>query len=166
MAAEETRRTSTTSMLVYILITIMFATVGTIAGFRLMMAWPALMGETQPAQAQPTAIIAPRPAYQPAPVVAPAPIPGIAQNAATAQAEYDAAVRAAEPVPNVGQGERVVINERPAEERQGAGENVPTAEPVVENSGIFGSKPLLTNPQADHTCKHGQVWTERGCKNP
>jgi hypothetical protein len=97
-------------------------------------------------------------------------IPGVAQNAATAQALYDAAVQAGEqaaPVPNVGQGAPVEIISKPAE-RQPAGDNVPTAEPVqqAESGGMFGSKPALINPQADHQCKHGQAWTEKGCKNP
>lgn len=104
-----------------------------------------------------------------APLAVPA-LPGVAQNAATAQALYDAAVEAGEPQPNTNltnDPAPVVVQSKPVE-RMPAGENVPTSEPIqpAESGGIFGSKPVLINPQVDQQCKHGQVWTERGCKNP
>jgi hypothetical protein len=156
-------------------------------GLGLFIGWPGisaavqarLAGQPVVLPAAPTAIIAPRPpvsapAFQPpaAAPAAPAAIPGIAQNAATAQALFDAAVQAAEqaaPLPNTGQSEPATIGEKPADGRQGAGENVPTAKPIqpAESGGIFGSKPVITNIQETHECKHGQSWVEgKGCKNP
>jgi len=180
MAAEETtpRRPPFLAILLnYLSYLILFA----VCIAMLIVAWPLVRANLsgQPLAAPPvapTAIIAPRapsaPISQPAPIVAP-PIPGIAQNAATAQAEYDAAVRAAEqqaaPVPNTGQSVPVVINEKPAGARQPSGDNVPTAEPIqpAESNDQFGSKPVLVNPQETHTCLHAQVWVDgKGCKNP
>lgn len=151
-----------------------------IVGITLYMAWPMLVarmgGSVQiPALVFPTAAVV-RPQTAPAPFsgtipVQADPIPGIAQNAATAQAMFDAAVRAAAPVPNVdttNDSAPVMRQAKPAE-RQPAGENVPTAEPVQqwESGEIFGSKPVVVNPQETHECKHGQVWIEgKGCKNP
>ncbi len=174
MAAEPTtRRPSPLAVLMnYLAYLFLFA----VCIAMLIIAWP-LVRERLPGQplaippAAPTAIIAPRPAYQP-PVAAPAaPIPGIAQNAATAQALFDAAVQAGEqaaPIPNVGQGAPAVIGERP-NAREAAGDNAPTAEPIApaESGGIFGSKPVLVNPQETHQCNHGQQWVDgKGCKNP
>lgn len=170
MAANEptaARKPMTITGLVFLIIVgLLIVATGTIAGFRLMMEWPAING----AKIAPTAIIAltpqsiapQRPLTDPA--AAPA-LPGIAQNAATAQALFDAAVRAGETVPNVGQSEPVILQSKPVE-RMPAGENVPTAEPLVENSGIFGSKPAVVDVQGTQQCKHGQIWTARGCKNP
>lgn len=42
--------------------------------------------------------------------------------------------------------------------RQPAGDNVPTAEPVVEGAPVV-------NVQETHECRHGQIWTDSGCKN-
>jgi hypothetical protein len=98
---------------------------------------------------------------------APAPLSIDAYNA-TATAQYNEVVNPSAPVPNVGQGAPVETISKPAE-RMPAGDNVPTAEPVqqAESGGMFGSKPVLINPRADHTCKHGQKWVEgKGCKNP
>jgi hypothetical protein len=82
---------------------------------------------------------------------------------ATATAAWDAA----QPVQNVGQGEPVTIGQR-TNEREPAPAVVPTAEPVVEGSAddLFGSKPAVVNPQETHECRHTQVWTDSGCKNP
>jgi hypothetical protein len=149
-----------------------------VCGAMLFLAWPLIQAQltttttTAPA-ALPTASVAPpRPQAAPAALPAEIAIPGVAQNAATAQALYDAAVQAGEqPVQNVdltNDSAPVIVQSKPAERRP-AGENVPTAEPVVpaESGGIFGSKPVLINPQADHTCKHGQIWIDgKGCKNP
>lgn len=142
------------------------------------LAWPMLVSEFQSRVGLSVPTISPPPTAQPvrpqlAPVqpqlAAPA-IPGIAQNAATAQAAYDAAVRAAETQPNVNttnDSAPVVVESKPAE-RMPAGANAPTAEPIApaESGGIFGSKPVVTDPQATHECRHGQVWTDAGCKNP
>lgn len=45
---------------------------------------------------------------------------------------------------------------------------VPTSEPIptADPNSQFGSKPAVVNPQRDHQCLHGQIWTARGCKNP
>lgn len=173
MAANEptTRRMSTTGVLVYFLVTIMFATVGTIAGIRLITVWPALMGGAVQPTAAPTAYVVPtQPARLPISDPAPLVLPGIAQNEATAQTLFDAAVQAGEPaapVENVGQGDApAVISERPADERQPSGENVPTAEPIV--TSMFGSNSAdpPVNVQETQQCKHGQVWVDgKGCKN-
>lgn len=104
-----------------------------------------------------------------------APLPGIAQNEATSTAMYQATAQASlvnsAPPPNIdttNDSAPLSREQRPAD-RQPAGENVPTAEPIVqgESGGMFGSKPVLVNPQATHTCRHGQVWADgKGCKNP
>jgi hypothetical protein len=95
------------------------------------------------------------------PAVVPTAIPGIAQNEATATAQYNEAVRRS-------QNGAVVLPENDPQpvqliqvetERQAAGDNVPTAEPVQEGAPVV-------NIQETHECKHGQVWTENGCKNP
>lgn len=146
-----------------------------ICGVMLFLAWPVIHARLSGMPAVtlptlPTAAIA-LPARPPAPLSAPlaAPaLPGIAQNAATAQALYDAAVEAGETQPNVGQSEPAILQSKPVE-RMPAGENVPTSEPIVpaESGGIFGSKPVIVNVQETHTCKHGQVWIDgKGCKNP
>jgi hypothetical protein len=75
---------------------------------------------------------------------------------ATAQAQYQEAISA--PVENTGQSVPVQLVTKPSA-RQPAGDNVPTAEPLVEGAPIV-------NIQATQQCLHGQTWTERGCKNP
>lgn len=151
-----------------------------VCGAMLFLAWPLIQAQigippasTTGPLAQPTAMIAPqRPQAAPAVLPAAPAIPGVAQNAATAQALFDAAVRAADqPVPNAdltNDPAPVLLESKPVERMPASG-NVPTAEPVIqaESGGIFGSKPVVVNPQESHTCKHGQVWIEgKGCKNP
>jgi hypothetical protein len=95
-------------------------------------------------------------------------VDGIAQNAATAQAMFDAAVLAGETVPNInatGESAPALLVTKPSV-REGAGENVPTAEPLVQNNDQFGSKQEPINIQETHTCLHGQVWSGKGCRNP
>lgn len=96
-------------------------------------------------------------------------------NMATAQAQADAAYATAVagtervPVPNTGQGEPAVLGQRVADDRQPAPAYAPTAEPLPQTQvdGAFGSKPAPpVDIQATHQCKHGQVWTDAGCKNP
>lgn len=91
---------------------------------------------------------------------------------ATAQAAYQEAVNAAAaPVPNqnnTGDTGPAMLVSKPAE-RQPAGANVPTAEPLTqaENTDQHGSKSKPENIQETKTCQHGQVWIDgRGCKNP
>ena len=101
-----------------------------------------------------------RPAVQPAPEVLTVPttgviyhtdpvvvptmqaLPGVAQNEATSAAMYQATVAAvdvpAQPAP---------VNVTVPSDRV-----LPTIEPI--------------NIQATHTCLHGQVWTDSGCRNP
>ncbi len=155
-----------------------------IVGLTLFLGWPGIvatfqarMGGAPPAQPTAPAVATPRVAA-PAPLSdtigsQAAPIPDIAQNGATASAMYDATAQAANVLsvpPNVDTtGDSApLIHESQASDRQGAGENVPTAEPIVEpqSGGIFGSKPVVVNPQETHQCLHGAVWTEAGCKNP
>lgn len=157
------------------------------------LAWPMLLHEfqtrtgmappTAPALTQPTMPAAPLARPQPAPASAPVSAPAqavptasLAQIEATSLAIYQATASAAElhtmPVPNTditGDAAPIVLDQQSAEERHAAGDNVPTAEPVqqAESSGMFGSKPVLVNPQETHECKHGQVWVgEQGCRNP
>lgn len=156
------------------------------------LAWPMLLHEfqtrsgivqpTAPALVQPTTPAAPLARPQAAPISAPAapvqavPTASLAQIEATSMAVYQATAAAAElhtmPVPNTditGDPGPIVLDQQRAEERHAAGENVPTAEPVTqaESGGMFGSKPVLVNPQETHECKHGQVWVDdRGCRNP
>jgi hypothetical protein len=90
---------------------------------------------------------------------------------ATSVAVYEATAQASltAPVPNVNPAPAPAqLGSRPATERQAAPDVVPTAEPVTqaESGGIFGSKPAIVAPQETHECRHGQVWTARGCKNP
>lgn len=120
-----------------------------------------------PQLAPATAVIAPqrpanRPASAPAPAALPAatPIPGICQDQACADAAYQAAVEAAEQ-PAVVHPDNVivpvVIQERTFERTPPPppGE-APMAEPVAGPVDIQGT----------HQCRHGQVWTDAGCKNP
>jgi hypothetical protein len=91
---------------------------------------------------------------------------------ATAQAAYQQAVNAAAmPVPNIDTTGDTSPNVRVSvpSERQPAGENVPTAEPLTQpqNTSQHGSKSKPVNIQETKTCLHGQVWIDgRGCKNP
>ena len=126
--------------------------------------------------ATPTTGTAPRatlPAYQPRPAAPAQPAAATAQPAidaynATAEAQYQEAISAPAPVENIGQGERVVLEQRAAPERLPAGDNVPTAMPLPQpdNSGAFGSKSKPVNIQETKTCLHGQVWVNPGCRNP
>ena len=126
---------------------------------------------------QPTIQVQPTPRTLPPPrvpiqtggsVSAPVSVPSqIESYNATATAQYQEAINA--PVENVGQSAPVVINSKPAESRQPAGDNVPTAEqlPQPESGSTFGSKRVLVNPQETHQCLHGQKWVDgKGCKNP
>jgi hypothetical protein len=96
-------------------------------------------------------------------------VDGIAQNAATAQAMFDAAVAAGEDVPNInatGESAPALLVSKPSV-REGAGANVPTAEPLVQTNERFGSKAAPVDIQATKECKHGQVWVDgKGCRNP
>lgn len=91
----------------------------------------------------------------------PAALPGIAQNEATATAQYNQAIKQQQ------NGAIVLPQNDPAPvlhiqeqtDRQPAGDNVPVAEPVQEGAPVI-------NIQETHQCKHGQVWTDAGCKNP
>lgn len=99
------------------------------------------------------------------------PVLNLEQISATSTAIYQATVQAAEPPPNInatGDSAPLVVEEKPVM-RQGAGENVPTAEPIApaQSDEQTGSKPVLIAPQETHTCRHGQVWIDgKGCKNP
>jgi hypothetical protein len=156
----------------------------------LLVAWPVIGprlhemigGVSAPVQLAPASLPAPtlRPQAPSAPRTGTegsgaAPIDGIAQNSATATAMYQATAQAAlvqsAPPPNVNttNDSAPVVREQIATDRQPAGENVPTAEPVQEgeSGGIFGSKPVIVAPQMTHECRHGQVWVEeKGCRNP
>ena len=97
------------------------------------------------------------------PVVRSTPMPGVAQNEATATARYNEAIQQS-------QNGAVVLPEndhQPVQliqvevERMPAGDNVPTSEPLAAPSGV---DPV--NVQETHECKHGQIWTDSGCKNP
>jgi len=123
----------------------------------------------------PTAFVAPparplpaRPSVPEQPAIAPQ--DAIADYNATAEAQYQEAIQQ-QPQPNVnttGDTAPLQYVSKPAE-RQPAGDNVPTAEPIQpsESNDQFGSKPAKPiNIQETRTCLHGQIWTERGCKNP
>lgn len=95
------------------------------------------------------------------PIAVATPIPGLAQNEATATAQYNEAVQRSQNgavVLPANDPQPVQLVQQPAE-RQPAGDNVPTAEPVVEGAPVV-------NIQETHECKHGQVWTDAGCRNP
>jgi hypothetical protein len=97
--------------------------------------------------------------------VQPVAIPGIAQNAAEADALYNAAVLAGEQRADPAPAPAILVTKPSV--REGAGANVPTAEPVVVVTDWFGSKQAPVNIQATHECKHGQVWVDgKGCRNP
>jgi len=102
--------------------------------------------------------------------------PGGSYNSqAAADAAYATAVAGAEgsqPVPNQDNlpadaplpsfGSRV-------NDRQPAGENVPTAEPIpqTQSNDAFGTKRTAPiNIQETHQCLHGAVWTDSGCHYP
>jgi hypothetical protein len=95
----------------------------------------------------------------------------LAQIEATSNAIYHATAAAVDaPPPNTnttGDSAPLIIEDKPAD-RQPAGANVPTAEPIVipEIDDQTGSKAVLINPQETHACRHAQVWTDSGCKNP
>lgn len=99
-----------------------------------------------------------------------APALSLEQINATSIAIYQATVAAVEqavPIENVGHtGASAPVFSKPVE-REPAGEIVPTSlpiEPAAQNG--HGSKVVVVDVQADKACLHGQVWTERGCKNP
>ena len=118
----------------------------------------------------PTAYVAPLSRPQAAPQGMPAGLTN-EQISATSTAIYQATAQAAEPPPNTnatGDSAPLIIEQKPSV-RQGAGENVPTSEPIVipQSDDQTGSKAVLVNPQETHDCRHGQVWvTDKGCKNP
>ena len=150
------------------------------------LAWPMLVKEFSartagaPGQAQPTqptgSFVRPTlPPYQPATPAAPNVQQGIDQYNAAEQARADAlaAAAAAAPVPNTdttNDSAPLVHESKAVPDRQPAGENVPTAEPLVqaESTDLFGSKPVAApvNIQETHQCLHGQVWTASGCHRP
>lgn len=81
-----------------------------------------------------------------------------------------AAVDAAGPVPNTdttGDSAPLVRVQKETPDRLApppAGE-ASVAEPAVTDA--FGSKPMEPiNPQRDHVCLHGQIWTDTGCHRP
>lgn len=82
------------------------------------------------------------------------------------------AVQQAAPVPNqnaTGDTSPIIYAEKPAADRQPAGDNVPTSEPLPAVTDQFGSRSVdpPVDIQATHQCKHGQVWRDgAGCKNP
>ena len=138
----------------------------------LIIAWPMvqarLAGETiapvGAPQAQPTAqVFRGQPYSGGASDARPAatPIPGIAQNEATATAQYNQAIqesqRGAIVLPQNDTAPVLRVQEQT--DRQPAGDNVPVAEPVDESAAPV-------NIQQTHECRHGQVWTDAGCKNP
>jgi hypothetical protein len=131
--------------------------------------WPVVVarftGQLEaPALAPATAVVRPPVVRQPIEDTRrePAAIPGIAQNEATATAQYNAAVQEAQHgaivLPENDSAPVLRIQEQ--SDRQPAGDNVPVAEPIEA-----GTAPVV-NIQETHACKHGQVWTEFGCKNP
>jgi hypothetical protein len=89
---------------------------------------------------------------------------------ATAVARANAAQPPAAPIPNVdntGDSAPLIHVEKPAEERQPAGDNVSVAEPTPQANDQIGSKPTgPINIQETHQCLHGQVWTDSGCHRP
>lgn len=111
-----------------------------------------------------------QPSFSSQPVQA-VPTASLAQVEATSLAVYHATVEAVEARPNInntGDSAPLVRETKPVDRLPAQGV-VPTAEPVIqaETGGIFGSKPVIVNPQQDHSCKHGQVWVDdKGCKNP
>jgi len=173
------RRVSLFGQLLTIIAMLLIVIAGVLAAVWLMSTVPGVAPMAAP-QALPTAAVrvppfpAPRPqtsqegsgrTIDPQPMV----IPGIAQNAATAQAMFDAAVQAGEqPQQNVNlTGDTApVIHGQRTNDRQPAGENVPTAEPVQVVTDWFGNKQKPINIQETHTCLHGQVWNGKGCHNP
>lgn len=129
--------------------------------------WPAVVARytgTQPAAplAPATAVIRSQPASAPdVPRTVATPIPGLAQNEATATAQYNEAVQRSQNgavILPANDPQPVQLIQQPAE-RQPAGDNVPTAEPVEAGAPVV-------NIQQTHECKHGQQWTDAGCKNP
>ncbi len=122
-------------------------------------------------QVQPTPAPAPARA-NPAQNSVSAPALSLEQISATSTAIYQAtaaAVDAHPPNTNVTGDSAPLVTEQKPSVRQGAGENVPTSEPIVipQSDEQTGSKPVLVNPQETHECRHGQVWVDgKGCKNP
>jgi hypothetical protein len=139
--------------------------------------WPMLMARlTQSGVALPslptiaTAYVAPLSRPQAAPQSAPA--LNLEQVSATSTAIYQATAAAVDAhPPNVnttGDSAPLVVEQKPSV-REPAGLIVPTAEPIVipQSDDQTGSRPVLVNPQATHTCRHGQEWVDgKGCRNP
>lgn len=99
----------------------------------------------------------------------------MATSEAMANAAYATAVAASEqrqaPIPNQNNtGDTAPLTrESIAVERQSAPAYAPTSEPIAQPQvdTAFGSKAAPpVNIQETHTCLHGQVWTDSGCKNP
>jgi hypothetical protein len=139
----------------------------------LFLAWPMIQtriaGAPGREQPQPTTrAYATTPAYQPQTTSSGAadavPTASMAQIEATSQAMYQATVQAV----NTASDSAPMVREQISVDRQPAPAVVPTAEPVIEggSDGAFGSKPVIVAPQATHECRHGQIWTDAGCKNP
>lgn len=137
--------------------------IATYIGYNPFRAPAALAPALEPAQVapQPQPASAPRvaPAPRPAPApaqpaqAAPEPMPGVYDTPAQADAAYQEAIEQAElnaaPLPN---GSKVT-NEAPP--------SAPAFDPNVIEVQYEG----IPNPGAGQ-CLHGQVYTERGCKNP
>lgn len=119
-----------------------------------------------------TAPVAPAQPRISAPAVprAAVPVPALTldQINATSIAIYQATAAAAEPVPNQDNtGDTAPLTHESAEfDRQPAPAYAPTAEPQPVVDDQFGSKQAPINIQETHQCKHGQIWTDSGCKNP
>jgi hypothetical protein len=173
MTTHEARRPSAVAVLINWIITafvILFLCVLLFLMWPMLMARLAQSGVALPSlPTLPTAYVAPLSRPQAAPQSAP--VLSLEQTVATSTAIYQATAQAAEPPPNTnttGDSAPLIIEQKPSV-RQGAGENVPTAEPIAlpQSDDQTGSKPVLVNPQATHECRHGQEWVEgRGCKNP
>lgn len=156
-----------------ILETIAYLLAFAIIGVTLFLAYPSLRAQIAGAPGREQPITRPTlPPYRGDPPFeqpAVAPADAIANYNATAEAQYRAAIAPeATPVPNTdntGDTAPLIHMEKPADDRQPAGDKVPTAEPV--NNGI-GSKPIggPINIQETHQCLHGQVWTDSGCHRP
>jgi hypothetical protein len=160
--------------LVFLIVMLAMSITGTIAGVMLLSNWPAITARFggNAALPLPTAAVPRLPTLPAAQPIGAQTVPtaSLMQTEATSQAIYQATVQAVEAVPNVnttGDSAPVIVESKPAE-RMPAGDNVPTAEPVAqpESGSLFGSKPVVVAPQETHECRHGQAWTDSGCKNP
>lgn len=182
MATQERSRSSASDVLVNLLLIGVLIIVGWLA-------WPSLVTQfyartagapgiaplNVPIAPQAAPAPAARPFTPPAPQSAPQTVPtaSLAQIEATSMAVYQATVQAvnAAPVPNTdttNDSAPLLIESKAVPDRQPAPAVVPIAEPLVpaENNDQFGSKPAIINPQRDHVCLHGAVWTDTGCHYP